>query len=164
MSKIHSIYIASQAGEPMSARDGVMLSAGLGIEGDRYSLGIGAFSDSVPAKIRDVSLIALAAIEAANEELVAIGLKTYLPSEARRNIVIEGLSPEDLNQLVGREFSLGSIRFRATELCAPCERPASLTSKSNFISAFKNRGGIRAQILDSGEIRIGDQLKSDLLG
>ena len=159
MIKIHSIYIASQAGEPMIKRDTARLSPSVGIEGDRYALGIGAFSGSVPAKIRDVSLIALSGIEAANEELAAGGLKAYLPSETRRNIVIEGVSAEDLNQLVGREFFLGSIRLKATELCIPCERPASLSKKFDFISAFKNRGGIRAQILDSGQIRIGDQFK-----
>ena len=159
MIKIHSIYIASQAGEPMIKRDTARLSPSVGIEDDRYALGIGAFSGSVPAKIRDVSLIALSGIEAANEELAAGGLKTYLPSETRRNIVIESVSAEDLNQLVGREFFLGSIRLKATELCIPCERPASLSKKSDFISAFKNRGGIRAQILDSGQIRIGDQFK-----
>ena len=159
MIKIHSIYIASQAGEPMIKRDTARLSPGVGIEGDRYALGIGAFSGSVPAKIRDISLIALSGIEAANEELAAGGLKAYLPSETRRNIVIEGVSAEDLNQLVGREFFLGSIRLKATELCIPCERPASLSKKFDFISAFKNRGGIRAQILDSGQIRIGDQFK-----
>jgi hypothetical protein len=159
MPRIHSIYIASQAGEPMSKRERARLIAGAGIEGDRYALGIGAFSSSIPAKIRDVSLIALTGIEEANQELEASGLSLYLTSEVRRNIVIEDMSSDALNQLVGKEFSLGSLRLRATELCAPCERPANLSEKSNFLAAFKNRGGIRAQILDSGEVRVGDQLK-----
>jgi MOSC domain-containing protein YiiM len=128
MPRIHSIYIASQAGEPMNQRKSARLIVGTGIED-------------------------------ANQELEASGLKPYLPSEVRRNIVIEGMSSDDLNQLVGKEFSLGPLRLRATELCVPCERPAKLSEKSNFLSAFKNRGGIRAQILDSGEVRVGDQLK-----
>jgi hypothetical protein len=160
MPKIHSIYIASQAGEPMRKRESAKLSIGAGIEDDRYALGIGAFSGSNPPKIRDVSLIALMGVKAANLELEASGLKTFLATETRRNIVIEGMSSESLNQLVGKEFSLGSIRFKATELCVPCERPANLSEKSNFISAFANRGGIRAQILDSGEIKVGDQLNT----
>ncbi|OWS70040.1 sulfurase [Polynucleobacter campilacus] len=158
MPKIHSIYIASQAGELMNKREGARLIVGAGIEGDRYALGIGAFSGSIPAKVRDVSLIALAGIEDANQELEASGLKAYLPSEVRRNIVIEGMSSDALNQLIGKEFSLGFIRLRATELCIPCERPAKLSEKLNFLSAFTNRGGIRAQILDSGDIKVGDQL------
>jgi len=158
MPRIHSIYIASQAGEPMNKRESARLIVGVGIEGDRYALGIGAFSGSIPAKIRDVSLIALTGIEDANQELKASGLSSYLASEVRRNIVIEGISSDALNQLLGKEFSLGLIRLRATELCIPCERPAKLSEKSNFLSAFKNRGGIRAQILDSGEVRVGDQL------
>ena len=159
MPRIHSIYIASQAGEPMNERERARLIVGAGIEGDRYALGIGAFSDATPAKIRDVSLIALTGIEDANQELKASGLSAYLASEVRRNIIIEGMSSDDLNQLLGKEFSLGFIRLRATELCIPCERPAKLSEKLNFLSAFKNRGGIRAQILDSGDIRVGDQLK-----
>ena len=131
---------------------------GAGIEGDRYALGIGAFSGSIPAKVRDVSLIALAGIEDANQELEVSGLKPYLPSEVRRNIVIEDMSSDALNQLIGKEFSLGSVRLLATELCIPCERPAKLSEKPNFLSAFKNRGGIRAQILDAGDIKAGDQL------
>ena len=158
MPRIHSIYIASQAGEPMNKRESVRLIVGAGIEGDRYALGIGAFSDSIPAKIRDVSLIALTGIEDANQELEASRLNPYLPSEVRRNIVIEDMSSDALNQLIGKEFSLGSIRLRATELCTPCERPAKLSEKLNFLSAFKNRGGIRAQILDAGDITVGDQL------
>ena len=159
MPRIHSIYIASQAGEPMNKRESARLIIGAGIEGDRYALGIGAFSGSIPAKIRDVSLIALTGIEDANQELEVSGLQAYLASEVRRNIVIEDMSSDALNQLVGKEFSLGPLRLRATELCVPCERPAKLSEKSNFLSAFKNRGGIRAQILDSGEVRVGDQLK-----
>lgn len=143
----------------MNKRERAQLIVGAGIEGDRYALGIGAFSGSIPAKIRDVSLIALTGIEDANQELEASKLSPYLASEVRRNIVIEGMSSDALNQLVGKEFFLGLIRLRATELCIPCERPAKLSEKSNFLSAFKNRGGIRAQILDSGEVRVGDQLK-----
>lgn len=147
----------------MNKRERAQLIVGAGIEGDRYALGIGAFSGSIPAKIRDVSLIALTGIEDANQELEASKLSPYLASEVRRNIVIEGMSSDALNQLVGKEFFLGLIRLRATELCIPCERPAKLSEKSNFLSAFKNRGGIRAQILDSGEVRVGDQLKQALL-
>jgi MOSC domain-containing protein YiiM len=147
----------------MNKRERAQLIVGVGIESDRYALGIGAFSGSIPAKIRDVSLIALTGIEEANQELEVSGLSAYLASEVRRNIVIEDMSSDDLNQLIGKEFTLGFIRLRATELCIPCERPAKLSDKSNFLSAFKNRGGIRAQILDSGEVRVGDQLKQALL-
>jgi hypothetical protein len=159
MPRIHSIYISSQAGEPMNKRESAQLIVGAGIEGDRYALGIGAFSSSIPAKIRDVSLIALTGIDLANLELESNRMKKFFAIETRRNIVIEDMSSDALNQLVGKEFSLGLLRLRATELCAPCERPAKLSEKSNFLSAFKNRGGIRAQILDSGEVRVGDQLK-----
>lgn len=102
-------------------------------------------------------------IDAANHELNTIGLKKYLDSETRRNIVIENMTPEALNQLLGKEFYLGAVRLKATELCIPCERPAKLASKMNFLAAFENKGGIRAQVLESGDIRVGDTLKTALL-
>jgi MOSC domain-containing protein YiiM len=105
----------------------------------------------------------LAGIDAANLELESSGMKTFLAIETRRNIVIEDMSSDALNQLAGKEFSLGPLRLKATELCVPCERPANLSEKAQFISAFDNRGGIRAQILDSGEIRVGDQLNETLI-
>jgi len=132
MPRIHSIYIASQSGEPMNKRESVRLIVGAGID-------------------------------AANLELESSGMKTFLAIETRRNIVIEDMSSDALNQLAGKEFSLGPLRLKATELCVPCERPANLSEKAQFISAFDNRGGIRAQILDAGEIRVGDQLNETLL-
>jgi MOSC domain-containing protein YiiM len=44
------------------------------------------------------------------------------------------------------------------ELCDPCERPSKLANKKGFLKAYDNNGGIRAQVLDSGEITIGDLL------
>lgn len=147
----------------MVQRDGATVIASQGIEEDRYAISVGAFSKSSPQKIRDVSLITREGIDAANHELNTIGLKKYLDSETRRNIVIENMTPEALNQLLGKEFYLGAVRLKATELCIPCERPAKLASKMNFLAAFENKGGIRAQVLESGDIRVGDTLKTALL-
>lgn len=53
--QIHSIYIATRAGEPMRSIVKADIVAGEGIVGDRYALGIGAFSKTKP-KIRHISL------------------------------------------------------------------------------------------------------------
>jgi len=45
-----------------------------------------------------------------------------------------------------------------TELCAPCERPAQLLSRPSFMDAFEGRGGIRAEVLNSGTLVLGDRL------
>ena len=140
----------------------VKILPGIGIEGDRYALGLGAYSNTLPAKSRDISLITRDGIDAANQELQRLALSQFSDFETRRNIVIEGLSTSELNNLVGKEFYLGNLKLRATELCIPCERPAKLAKKKSFLEAFEARGGIRAQILEAGHIKVGDPLEQTL--
>ena len=82
------------------------------------------------------------------------------PSETRRNVVIDQILPSELNALVGKIFYIGKLKLKGEELCEPCERPAKLVNKKGFKKAFDNNGGIRAQVLDTGEIKIGDLLLS----
>jgi MOSC domain-containing protein YiiM len=72
--------------------------------------------------------------------------------------VLSQITPAELNQLVGKTFFLGSIECKGVELCTPCQRPAQLTNKPNFMDAFEDRGGLRAEILDTGIVKIGDVL------
>ena len=155
---IHAMYIAPSAGEQMRSISHAQISANLGIEGDRYALGTGAYSKTQPAKIRDVSLIALAGIDIANDWLKTRNAQVFHSADTRRNIVLGTITAQELNALIGQEFLLGSVLMLGTELCAPCERPAKLLGKSSFLDAFEGRGGIRAKILQSGSVAIGDQL------
>jgi MOSC domain-containing protein YiiM len=162
MAKISRIFIAPLAGEAMLEKSAVKVLPGIGIEGDRYALGLGAYSKTLPEKSRDISLITRDGIDAANQVLQQLGLSQFSDFETRRNVIIEGLSAQELNSLVGKEFYLGNLKLRATELCIPCERPSKLTKKKGFLKAFEARGGIRAQILEAGHIQIGDPLKETL--
>jgi MOSC domain-containing protein YiiM len=65
----------------------------------------------------------------------------------------------ELNQLVGQVFYLGKLVLRGVELCTPCQRPAQLQNKPNFMEAFEGRGGLRAEILQVGSIFVGDVLR-----
>ena len=157
---IHSIYTSSNAGSKMVSKDKVKLVKGIGIEGDRYALGVGAFSNSDPKKNRDITLIAKIGIDTSNRLLKYDGLAEFDMSETRRNVVIDQIQPNELNALVGKVFYLGKIKLKGEELCDPCERPSKLANKKGFKNAYDNNGGIRAQVLDSGEITIGDLLVS----
>lgn len=157
---IYSIYISSNAGSKMIRQDKVKLVKGIGIEGDRYALGVGAFSNSDPKKNRDITLIAKIGIDTSNRLLKYDGLAEFDMSETRRNVVIDQIQPNELNALVGKVFYLGKIKLMGEELCDPCERPSKLANKKGFLKAYDNNGGIRAQVLDSGEITIGDLLVS----
>lgn len=155
--QIYSIQIASLAGESMMQLAQANIIAGKGIDGDRYALDIGAFSKTKP-KIRHISLIALSGIEHANQQLLAKQQTVFSESDTRRNLVISGISVNKLNDLVGKIFYLGGLMFRGTELCAPCQRPANLLKRPDFMSAFENRGGLRAEALESGYLITGDRL------
>ena len=155
--QIHSLYIANLAGKPMMQIERAEIIAGEGIIGDRYAAGIGAFSASNP-KIRHVSLIALSGIEDANHLLLANQYTPFSAGDTRRNIVINHFSAAELNSLVGKIFYLGGLAFKGTELCAPCQRPAKLLGRPDFIKAFEARGGIRAEALESGSLVAEDLL------
>jgi MOSC domain-containing protein YiiM len=155
--QIHSIYIAYRAGESMVQLTQAEIVAGEGIVGDRYALGIGAFSKSKP-KIRHISLIALSAIENANGELLAKQQAIFDQGDTRRNLVISGISEDALNGLVGKIFHLGGLAFKGTELCEPCQRPANLLKRPDFMNVFEGRGGLRAEALESGQLIPGSAL------
>ncbi len=155
--QVLAIYTAPVAGEPMVDVQSAELTE-VGIKGDRYESGNGAYSKNVPRKIRHISLITAAGIATANEWLSAGDDPTLTAIQTRRNIVIDGMSPDALNDLVGRKFQLGSVLLKGIELCTPCQRPAQLVNKSDFINAFEGRGGLRAEIIVTGTISVGDHL------
>ena len=159
--QVHSIYIAPLAGKPMMQLSRADIIAEQGIMGDRYAAGVGAFSKTKP-KIRHISLIALSSIEDANRQLIANQHSEFHESETRRNLVISGISGEELNSLVGEIFYIGGLAFKGTELCAPCQRPANLLGKSDFMNAFEDKGGLRAAALESGTLKQNDLLTFSL--
>lgn len=136
----------------MTQIESVQALAGIGLEGDRYATGKGAYSQAKKQKIRHVSLIAREAIAQANTHL----LLPYTEAQTRRNIVTEGA---DLNQLVGKTFWLGQAVLYGTELCDPCKRPEKLTGQPGFEQAFQQLGGLRAEVLQSGLVRVQDTLQ-----
>src|SRR5207302_7728809 len=121
-----------------------------GLEGDRYFNEVGTFSAKVPGPDREVTLIELEAIEALQRDH-GISLQA---GDARRNLVTRGMA---LNHLVGQEFSIGDVRLRGIRLCEPCSHLAKLNAQEN-LHGLVHRGGLRAQILTSGVIRVGNEL------
>jgi MOSC domain-containing protein YiiM len=122
---------------------------GRGLEGDRYFAGIGTFSATPSVGGRDITLIEIESIQALDVALAA--------EDARRNIVTSGVP---LNHLVNREFQVGSVRLRGTRLCEPCAHLEKLT-QPGVVKELVHRGGLRAQILSEGVIRLGDAVKPD---
>jgi MOSC domain-containing protein YiiM len=146
---VHSLYIAREAGgSPIPIAEAHAVP-GRGIEGDRYYTGQGTYSDR-PGPLREVTLIELEAIEALRREHDI----ELAPGASRRNIVTEGVS---LNPLVGCEFRVGEVLLRGVKLSEPCVHLESLTHPG-VIKGLVHRGGLRAQVLNEGIIRVGDTI------
>jgi len=75
---------------------------------------------------------------------------------ARRNLVTRGI---DLNGLAGMEFSVGETRLRGIRLCEPCQHLAKI-SFPETLDGLVHRGGLRAQILSTGILRVGDPIRA----
>jgi MOSC domain-containing protein YiiM len=133
----------------MRSVDWVRAIPGKGLEGDRYFEASGTYSDS-PGPEREVTLIESEAIEAMARDN---GI-TIPDGASRRNVVTRGAP---LNHLVGMEFDVGPVRLLGIRLCEPCSHLESLTRKG-LIAGLVHRGGLRAQILTEGDIRIGDPI------
>ena len=153
---ISAICISPSAGAPMSTVEGVMIISGRGLAGDRYASDTGAYSKPGPGKARHVTFIAEDGITRANKSLRLRGLEEFSALDTRRNLVVAGISAEDLNALVDREFSFGSGRFRGVELADPCPRPGRLLRRGGFEEAFEGLGGLRAEVLAGEELAVGD--------
>jgi MOSC domain-containing protein YiiM len=147
-----SIHVTPAAGQPMETVPEARAVAGRGLEGDRYALGIGYYSKSPSPGGRELTLIETETLEA----LSALGVKLSA-AETRRNVATSGVP---LNHLVGREFWIGAVRLRGTRLCEPCKYLEGLT-QAGAMAALIHRGGLRAQILHDGLIRVGDPIKPD---
>jgi MOSC domain-containing protein YiiM len=146
---VDSIHIAPAAKAPTQAVEQVEAIPGAGLVGDRYFLKQGTFFKPEPDF--ELTLIEAEAIEAAQREY-----KVSLPAgEARRNVVTRGVP---LNHLVGREFVIGRVKIRGIRLCEPCGHLEALTGLP-VIKALRHRGGLRAQILTPGVIRVGDTVR-----
>jgi MOSC domain-containing protein YiiM len=78
------------------------------------------------------------------------------PQEHRRNLVTRGI---DLNSLVGHEFVVGAVRCRGMRLCEPCTVIDRYASRP-LLRPLVHRGGLRADILTAGEIRVGDAIRA----
>jgi MOSC domain-containing protein YiiM len=139
--RVEGIFITPEHGalpEPVAR---VTAVAGRGLEGNRY------FSESAEAG-RALTLVAAEAVEAMEAEH-GISLE---PRETRRNVVTRGV---DVNALVGKRFRIGEVECEGVELCQPCRHLESLT-KPGIVKGLVHRGGLNADILEGGEISVGD--------
>jgi MOSC domain-containing protein YiiM len=149
--EIVGIYVAPAAGAPMEARRSAVVAAHRGIVGDRYAGGSGSWSANTRAP-RDVTLIEREAVDAARAELAAAGVE-LCEADTRRNLVTVGVP---LGHLVDRTFRVGEVLLRGVKFSEPCAYLEQLLGSPGVREAFVHRGGLQAEVLTDGELRVGD--------
>ena len=120
----------------------VFCEAGKGLQGDRYAEKESGHKGQVTFFNGEVL----------REVGAALGLEHVPPDAFRRNVILEGV---DVNDFLGRRFSLGGVRFEGTEASHPCHwMDVALVPGTRDL--LKGKGGVRARIVDSGILRTGD--------
>ncbi|HWH94082.1 MAG TPA: MOSC domain-containing protein [Baekduia sp.] len=147
---VEALLIAPEATAPVVQVRSAAAVPGRGLEGDRYFTGGGTFASGRPGS-------ALTLVDAAVlDELTA--QRDGAPVDHRRNVVVRGT---DLNALVGREFTIGAVRCRGRRLCEPCAHLDRLNEGPTILRPLVHRGGLRADIVTAGTLRVGDRLVPD---
>jgi hypothetical protein len=137
---VAGLLVAPDAEAPLHRVQTVEAIAGDGLDGDRYAKGRGTFNGTGRGyELTLVEAEALADVELSWED-------------ARRNIVTRDI---ELNALVGRRFTVGSVECIGRRLAEPCSHLEQLT-RPGIMRPLVHRAGLRADILSGGTITVGD--------
>jgi hypothetical protein len=147
---VELIVLSAEAEGPMRAVSAAEAVERRGLLGDRYERGAGTFS-STGGRGYDLTLVEAEALE----ELSAKGVE-LAPVEARRNLVVRGIALDDL---IGRRFRVGEVECFGQRRCEPCSHLERLT-RPGVLRGLVHRGGLRADVLSDGEIRVGDRVEA----
>lgn len=123
------------------AHECVACLPGRGLQGDRYAEKESGHKGQVTFFNGEVL----------REVGAALGLARVPPEAFRRNVILEGV---DVNDLVGRTFSLGGVRFEGTEPSQPCHW-MDVALMPGTRDLLQGKGGVRAKILEAGILRTG---------
>lgn len=123
--------------------------AGRGLEGDRYFYQRGTWSNR-HRRGHDLTLIEAEVLDA-----LTLPGGQLSAEEARRNLVTRGVG---LNALVGKRFRVGAVECFGQRLCEPCAHLERLAGKAGTLRGLIHTGGLRADVLADGEIRVGSEI------
>ena len=146
MSKIIEIGITKESNKEIEKVKFIDVVAGKGIKDDRY------YND-VTEERKQLTLIESENIDYYNK----VFNTNFKYLEFRRNLVTQNIQ---LNDLIGKTLIVGEIKIKAHDLCRPCKNLQEKLGKDNIIKEFLRRGGLRCEILNSGNIKIGDNIKT----
>lgn len=142
--KVEWVSLRPKKWAELEVENEIMVTPEDGIIGDHYSGKSGK---------RQVTLI-----QAEHLEVMKSILKkeTIDPKLARRNIVVSGINLLALKDL---KFRIGEAVLEMTGHCHPCSRMEENFGEGGY-NAMRGHGGITAKVIEGGEIKIGDEVKS----
>ena len=145
MATVFEIGISASSGENMQKVNSVEVVAGKGLVNDRYF------------KTNNSNTCQITLIESENIDNYNQLSGTSIPYLSfRRNIVTKGIR---LNELVGKELSIGKVQLKVHRLCEPCLYLQEKLKQENFVKKLLHKSGLRCEILKSGTIFMGDKIK-----
>ena len=144
MSIVSNICITNSSGNKMQEINNIKVIASKGIVNDRY------FKDNND-KDTQITLIESENIDYFNK----ISGTNFVASDFRRNIITKGIR---LNDLINKRIKVGEVNMLAHRLCDPCKYLQDLLSHKNLVKNLLNKGGLRCEVLSSGEISIEDKI------
>ena len=149
-----ALFTVDRRAAPMKKVEQLYALAGRGIEGDRYLRGTGTYSKK-PEPGRQVTLIQSEVLESLKDNFEI----TVKPEESRRNILTRGI---EINDLIGTEFFVGTVRLRAHRITQPCRYLEKLLDQPGLYKELWDNGGISCEILSDGIIKEGDIITTSL--
>jgi MOSC domain-containing protein YiiM len=146
---VEGIFLAPEAGAEMKSVQAATALEGCGIDGDRYCAGTGHWSRF--GKVCEATFIATEDLDDIERE-TGVGVKN---GEHRRNVVTTGISLRTLRR--GERFRVGEVLFEYRGPRSVCRYIERLT-EPGMTQALKGRGGICARVIETGTVRVGDEI------
>ena len=145
MGKIEAINITNISEENTFYINQAILEKGKGIVNDRYY-------ENFKEKKEQVTLINLEDINNFNNKIK----QDTDAKDFRRNIIVSGLN---INELINKKIKINEVTLKIHEICQPCKYLQDRLKIPGLVKMLVNKSGVRAEILSSGILSVGDVVK-----
>ena len=141
MAKLENIWLKRAKGGPMDPVQAAALEAGTGLRGNANRGGR-----------RQVTIIS----QARWAELMGALGADLSPGARRANLMVSGV---DLEHSRGQVLRVGTTRLKINGETRPCEQMEEAHAGLQALMSERWGGGAFAEVLDGGEIRVGDPVE-----
>ena len=147
--RVKWIGVRPRRGSAMQVVDSATLVEGRGLDGDHRAEKRGTKRQITLIQWEHLSVIA-----------ALCGREALDPSLLRRNIAIMGIN---ISALKASRFRVGAAVLEGTGYCHPCSRMEQNLGPGGY-NAVRGHGGITASVIESGEVKRGDEVKALISG